>query len=123
MQLRLLRLKSVLLMKSSPSLSRGGGAGPGLDPGPVTEGYSRRLPHHHDACGVAVPLPEQARGGSVFLCDAHLQPVEIGRERDLAAEARVLVAVAARIEQVVLVLADRRQLAEELGVDVDVAGG
>ena len=29
----------------------------------LTEGQSRDRPLHHDACGVAVPLPEQARGG------------------------------------------------------------
>ena len=60
---------------------------------------------------------------SVFLGDPHLHPVEVGREGNLARQARELVAVVARIEQVVLVLDDRRQLAEERRIDLDVAGG
>jgi DNA-3-methyladenine glycosylase II len=52
----------------------------------------------------------------------HLEAVELGGERNLARQAREFVAVVARIEQVVLVLAHRRQLVEERRVDVDVAG-
>src|SRR5690606_1698311 len=59
---------------------------------------------------------------SVFLGNANAQAVEIVGERNLAGKARVRVAVVARIEQVVLVGADRRQLVDELGIDVDVAG-
>src|SRR3546814_269790 len=59
---------------------------------------------------------------SILFGDPHLQPIERIAERDLARQARIFVAVAGRIEQVVLVLAHRGKRVRVAGLDMDVAG-
>src|SRR5690606_34781959 len=60
---------------------------------------------------------------SIFLGDRHPKPVELVGQRDLAGKARILVAMVRAVEQVVFVLAHRREQVLEGRIDMDVAGG
>src|SRR3546814_10613696 len=57
----------------------------------------------------------------ILFGDPHLQPVERVAERNLARQPRIFVAIARRIEQVVLVLAHRRDRIAVTRLDMDVA--
>src|SRR3546814_10217384 len=60
---------------------------------------------------------------SIFRRDGRPKPVQARFHRNLAGEPRIRIAVGAAVEQVVLVLAHRRQLVCPSLVDKDMAGG
>src|SRR5690606_23811293 len=53
----------------------------------------------------------------------HLEPVEVVAQQNLAAQPRVLLPVGRGVEEVLLLMAWRPQLAEPVLVHIDVAGG
>src|SRR5688500_972413 len=61
-------------------------------------------------------IPASILGG-----DRHPEPVERSGELDLARQARTFVAIRRAVEQVVLVLAHRRQFGRKFRIDMDVA--
>src|SRR3546814_8135483 len=75
-------------------------------------------------CFAPLAMTDYARTDTKVLIlfgDPHLQPVERVAERNLARQPRIFVAIARRIEQVVLVLAHRRDLIAVTRLDMDVA--
>src|SRR5690606_41331363 len=63
------------------------------------------------------------RRQSIFSGDGDLQAIERAGELQLARQARAFVAVRRAVEQVVLVLAHRRQFVRKFRIDMDMASG